>query len=75
MKFGFYLLFVTLITVPVIGIARADSGDASLPSLFLLLGPTAENTDAYCSGGQDNDRDSWIDCDDFGCDSTDVCNM
>jgi hypothetical protein len=73
-KFKLYVLFIILIIAALNNcIAQATSSDNLIGPSYLLLHSRAENTEAYCLDGKDNDKDRYIDCEDFGCIGTDAC--
>ena len=74
MRFKFYLLFLLFnLVVLNSGTVLGASKDIFVGPLMLLLCPKYENTEVLCSDEKDNDKDSFIDCNDFDCTDTDVC--
>ena len=45
----------------------------SIPSVTVCGTPESENTQVTCTDGQDNDRDRYIDCQDFDCAAVPDC--
>ncbi len=51
----------------------AENNSSHQGSYHILLSKSTEDSNARCSDGRDNDRDSFIDCLDSDCAATDIC--